>query len=41
VDNFYDGWMDALFGTSKALFKAITKLGRARILFNITLIVFG
>jgi len=43
MDYFYDGWVDVLFGASKiwALFKAITRMGRTKILFNITPIVFG
>ncbi len=40
MDYFYDGWMDALFG-AQTLFTAMTKMGRAKILFNITPTVFA
>jgi len=41
MDYFYDGWMH-FFGASKsqAPFTTVIKLGRARIFFNITQIVF-
>ena len=38
---FYDGWRNFLALQNQTLFNAITKLGRARILFNISPIVFG
>jgi len=42
MDYFYDGWMDVLFWASKnkVPFTPIIKLGKSRIFFNRTLIVF-